>query len=295
MNVLKIGMFFGLYWVSNMALAFAAEVQITVIGHGYVSGNEMSCMTICTKSYEKGTVLQLQAVPFPDSQFARWVVNGQPHTGTITVEDDTVISAVFESGSLNPKLADGMTLYWYGSNGGHEYATIALDEMVIQLQDEAYWNSLSPEEYDTAVQQIIQVFDPQAENRGGYDFLWLKSQNPLEKDAWFAAVAALQQLQQVQWAGPALYGIPGAEWTQLTLWNGIMVDFPTTYTDEQIQAIEQEYGLTEKMWLNVDKLFRYNVPSPLEAINIANRLHESGKVNNATPAISERHIPTSAP
>ncbi|PIE31534.1 hypothetical protein CSA56_18045 [candidate division KSB3 bacterium] len=145
--------------------------------------------------------MQLKAIPFPDSRFAGWKINGMPHEGVITLEEDTVLSAIFER-TDDPMLADGVTLYWYDANGGRDYAKIALNQMFIAFEDREKWDVTTDEEYHETLQHIAQTFHLQAEimSRNRYQ-MSLKTLEPLEKEQWFEVLSRLQQLTYVQWAG----------------------------------------------------------------------------------------------
>ena len=297
MKCWKIFLLIGIFLSMCASAALAVEVQVVVIGHGYVSGKDMSCMATCSQSYEKGAVVQFKAIPFPDSQFAGWTVNGESHQGVITIEKDTVVTAVFERSSADPNLSDGITVYWYNGNGGREYATIALDEIVIQLDDTKYWDSLSDDAYQNAVQSFISRFHEQAIAKRGYPgLLLLQSPQPLDKERWFMSVAELQQIDGIRWVGPMLYRASEYTWGKRIVGNEIYVDFPQAYSEEQIKRIEQEYHLKRvHVSTTIPNSFTYQAKNPLEAIGLANHLYESGLVEYSEPAIPDNVTPTSEP
>lgn len=293
----KIFLLIGIFLSMCASAALAVEVQVVVIGHGYVSGKDVSCMTTCSQSYEKGAVVQFKAIPFPDSQFAGWTVNGESHQEVITIEKDTVVTAAFERSSADPNLSDGMTVYWYNGNGGREYATIVLDEIVIQLDDTKYWDSLSDDAYQNAVQSFISRFHEQAIAKRGYPgLLLLQSPQPLDKERWLMSVAELQQIDGIRWAGPMLYRASEYTWGKRMVGNEIYVDFPQAYSEEQIKRIEQEYHLKRvHVSTTIPNSFTYQAKNPLEAIGLANHLYESGLVEYSGPAIPDNVTPTSEP
>ncbi|GAK61315.1 hypothetical protein U27_01215 [Candidatus Vecturithrix granuli] len=125
-------------------------------------GEEIGCSSSCTKSFEKGTVVHLKAIPFPNARFVKWKVDGQPHAGVITIEGDTVVSALFERKAEAPQ--NELQLTWYNWNSP-EYGTIALDEMAVFLEECEKWGATSEEAYQAAIQEILQTFYPQAELR----------------------------------------------------------------------------------------------------------------------------------
>ncbi|GAK58390.1 hypothetical protein U27_05364 [Candidatus Vecturithrix granuli] len=226
-------------WSAGTALADEAEVQILVIGEGFVRGEEIGCSSSCTKSFEKGTVVHLKAIPFPNARFVAWKVNGQLHEGVITIEGDTVVSAIFERTIEDPMLADGITLYWYGAYGGKNYAKIALNEMFISFQDRETWNVTTEEEYQAIIKTIAHTFHPQAEIVGQTPYqMFLKSPERLEREQWFHTVFTLLENPYIRWAGPVLYRDPWNVRSQVVVWDGISVYFPLSYTEEQITAIE---------------------------------------------------------
>lgn len=74
----------------------------------------------------------------------------------------------------------------------------------------------------------------------------------------------------------------------------IIVRFPENYAEEQIHAIEQEYHLIRKqvLLLGSETSYYYFAGEPLESINIANRLYESGKVESASPNMAVSYAPS---
>ncbi len=281
---------FALIMVSLLVgTASAAELQILVIGNGFVQGEGIGCSRNCTKTYEEGTVVHLKAIPFPNAKFVEWKIDGKAHKGVITIEKDTVVSAIFQRKTEAP--ANELRLYWYTRTGGKEYATIALDEMFISFEERETWGLTTEDEYNAAVKEIARTFHSQAEITSQTRYLmFLKSPEPLAKEQWFNTLFALQELKYVQWAGPVLYRNPGNAWSQVVVWNEVYVDFPASYTEEQIRDIEQEYGLVRIEPLVGHNSFAYQVGSPLEAIETANRLYESGLVELSVPAVSEEIV-----
>jgi hypothetical protein len=65
-------------------------------GTGTVTGGGIDCGVDCTEMYVEGTVLNLKAIPDADSTFAGWFVNGEQVTGAIPVDDEIIVTAVFE-------------------------------------------------------------------------------------------------------------------------------------------------------------------------------------------------------
>ena len=273
--------------------ALALELQVLVIGHGYVQGPRGSCLDNCIESYEKGTVVHFKAIPFPDSRFAGWKINGAPHEGVITLEEDTVLSAIFER-TEDPMLTDGVTVYWYDGNGGRVYARIALDYAFITFEDREKWDVTTDEEEHEAIQKIAQTFHPHAEIIGQTPYnITLKSPKTLDKEQWFDRLMALQELKAVLWAGPWLYFGLDESGPMTPVWNEVYIDFPSNYTEAQIRNIEEKYGLWRLESLVGKNSFAYQVGNPLEAIEIANRLYESGVVEYSVPSVSEILEPTS--
>ena len=265
--------------------ASALELQVLVIGRGFVQGEGLGCGRNCTKTYEEGTVVHLKAIPFPVSRFVGWKVDGKLHKGVLTIEEDIVVVAMFERKTEAP--SDELRLSWYTSSGGREYGLIALDEVFITFEDREQWGASTEEEYHEAIQKIARTFHPQAEITGQTHYhLSLKLPEPLEKEQWFNRLFALQELTYVRWAGPVLYTSLGNPDSRMIVWDGVSVSFPASYTEEQIETIEQEYGLTRLRPLVKPNSFTYQVGSPLEAIETANRLYESGLVEISVPAVS---------
>lgn len=275
--------------------AMAAELRIITKGTGYgsVIGERILCPDICKQTYEEGTVVQLKAVPFSDSRFGGWLIDGEPHEGVITIEKDTVVTAIFE---LIAGL-DELTVYWY--NGSvKEQATIATDEMVVFLEDREQWGATTKKEYWMAEREIVQQFHPEADiTDADQTIMFLKSPVALTKEQWFSALSALKEMKYVRYAGPILYQNLEERWDPLIPTEQISVQFPASYTENQILAIEEEYGLIRQgtRILASETFYYYQASTPLEAIDIANRLYESGKAEYARPNISERLLPSAIP
>jgi hypothetical protein len=257
----------------------AAELQIIVMGHGFVQGDKIGCDTTCKYNFTSGTVVQLQAIPYPDARFVEWKVDGQPQqTGTITLEKDTVVSAIFKLKDEPP--ADKLIVNWYNGDS-KESGTIALDEMVIFLKERTKWGVTTDAEYTVAIQEIIHRFHPHAEiTSRGRDLLSLKSPEPLTQENWFKTLALYSELRYVKYAGPVVYISGTASGT--ILYEEVSVKFPGSYTESQILKIEQEYTLVRLKSIIPNK-FTYYVGSPLAAVETANRLYESGLVVYAIP------------
>ena len=264
----------------------AFAVQLTVIkvgtGDGIVDGERIFCGSSCTQSFEKKTVVHLKAIPDSESRFIGWMVHGKPQTGVLTIDqEDLIVAARFES-IVAP---DDLVIQWY--NGPHkERALMVLDEVAVFLEPWDTWDISTQNDLNAAVQEITQRFHPQASVSAQYEdyMILLKSPEPVEKDQLAVILANLQELKYVKYASPVLYVDPGAPETQLILTDEITVKFPDTYTHDQIAAIETEYQLERiKSFGYAPNGFVYRVSEPVEALNIANQLHESGLVEFSYP------------
>ena len=65
-------------------------------GGGTVTGAGIACGDDCTEWYAEGTVLNLKAVPDADSEFTGWLINGEAVTEAVPVDDEMIVTAVFE-------------------------------------------------------------------------------------------------------------------------------------------------------------------------------------------------------
>ena len=87
-----------------------------------------------------------------------------------------------------------------------------------------------------------------------------------------------------------LYIDPANPATQLILTDEINVKFPEKYPEDQIRAIEAEYGLIRVKSISyMPNGFVYRVREPLEALNVANRLYESGLVEFSYPEMIKEY------
>jgi hypothetical protein len=110
----------------------------------------------------------------------------------------------------------------------------------------------------------------------------LESPEPLTREQWFQALASLEALPYVRYAGPVLYTYPESRSGWRLPIDEIYVRFPKSLTEEQILAIEQDYGLQRiGPFLSDPNSFMYQGGAPLKAIDTANRLYESGLVESA--------------
>ncbi len=169
---------------------------------------------------------------------------------------------------------------------------LSLDEIDVVSHREMWW-AATPEERTRMAQNMEQLFHPQAD----YDSLQhLSSPEPVTKEQLLNALSSIQALPYINYASPVFYRTPdketGKTFGRKVLTDEIMVDFPVEYPEEQILEIENEYGLVRlEASSYFPNEFVYQAPSPLEALEIANTLYESGKVQLATPNwIVELHL-----
>jgi hypothetical protein len=264
--------------------ASAKEVELRVIrigsGDGFVMGEDICCGDDCKRNYEEGTIVHLKADPYPDSKFVGWLINDQPHEGVITIDQDTIVKAIFEL-----KTGLDLSIYWY-SGDTKKRAKMVLDEVAVFIEPWEKWEVTTQEEFTAAAQEIAQRFHPQAVVSEQYEdyLLLVKSPVPVEKEQLSDILFSLKELKYVRQASPVFYRDPGDSGSQLILTDQIHIKFPDKYTDDQIATIEAEYGLVRIKSLSfVLNGFRYRVSDPLEALDVANRLYESGQVDYSYP------------
>lgn len=262
----------------------AAKLTIIKIGtgEGMVEGEDVFCGPFCEKNYEEKTVIHLKAIPYHDSRFVGWLVNGEPTEGVVTIDqEDLVVAAKFELNTL----PDDLIIHWY--NGPHqERAIMVLDEVAVFLENWENWGVTTQEEVSAAVREITQRFHPQATISAQFEnyLILVKSPEPLEEETFPQVLTDLTALNAVKQVSPVFYVVPEDPTTQLILTDEINVKFPDHYTEDQMTAIEAEYGLTRTRSLSyVSNGFMYTVSAPLEALSTANQLYESGRVEYAYP------------
>jgi subtilisin-like proprotein convertase family protein len=272
-------------------VASAAVVTVTIEGSGVgvVMGPALYCTQTCTETYPDKTALHLKAYPDPHSTFLGWRVNGEPHEGMLVIEQDTTVTAIFES-TLSPDILERR--YYYYEGEAKTFVYLSLDEIDVVSHREMWW-AATPEERTRMAQNMEQLFHPQAD----YDSLQhLSSPEPVTKEQLLNALSSIQALPYINYASPVFYRTPdketGKTFGRKVLTDEIMVDFPVEYPEEQILEIENEYGLVRlEASSYFPNEFVYQAPSPLEALEIANTLYESGKVQLATPNwIVELHL-----
>lgn len=261
----------------------AAQLKVLLVGtgRGDVEGEEISCEPFCEETYEKGAVVHLKAFPDDDSAFEGWMVNGKPHEGVITIDQDVIlVTARFELKTP----PDELQVMWYDGNY-KEWMTMALDEIAIfpaKRRDKVF---VLEGESKTAMEEVARLFHPQAEVVGLSQLeITIKSPEPVAKERLPEILAAMKQHEYVWQAGPVLYLNPNDPESEVIPTEKIMVQFPASYTEEQIIAIEQEYGLVRfESYPDDPYFFVYQAEDPLKAIEVANRLYESGLVELSTP------------
>ena len=264
--------------------------KLTVIligtGEGEVEGEDIFCSPLCDYDYEKGTVVQLKAYPDDDSTFEGWLVNGEPHEGVITInQEDILVTAKFNRKTP----ADKRNLMWYNGNS-KEYATLALDEIAIFLYENPEDWFAFKEEFAAILEDIAPLFHPQIELfQWGPLAIVLKSPEPFSQEQLPEIIEALKTHEAIRQAGPVLYEFLDEPDSQIIPVDELSVVFPESYTEAKISAIKQKYGLVTSVkpdsalnpvWFQVD--------SPLAAIDIANQLYESGLVESSYPGLIKR-------
>ncbi|PID56416.1 hypothetical protein CSB45_11195 [candidate division KSB3 bacterium] len=123
-----------------MCLGEVASVAIVTViiegsGVGGVMGPALYCTQACTETYPDKTALHLKASPDPHSTFLGWRVNGEPHEGMLVVEQDTTVTAIFES-TLPPDMLERRYYYYEGKT--KEFVYLSLDEIDVFFDDD-WW------------------------------------------------------------------------------------------------------------------------------------------------------------
>lgn len=84
----------------NVSIVEARTYTLTVnkegSGSGTVTAEGIACGEDCTEQYPEGALLNLKASAAPGSRFTGWLLNGEPVTGTLPVEGEVNVTAVFE-------------------------------------------------------------------------------------------------------------------------------------------------------------------------------------------------------
>lgn len=84
----------------NVSIAEATMYTLNVSkdgsGSGVVTAEGIACGEDCTASYPEGTLLNLKADAAEGSRFTGWLLNGEPVTGSLPVEGEVNVTAVFE-------------------------------------------------------------------------------------------------------------------------------------------------------------------------------------------------------
>lgn len=268
-----------------VGLASAATLTVIKVGTGYgdVDGEDISCGPFCSATYQEKSVIHLKASPYDDSTFEGWMVNGKPHEGVIVIDqEDILITARFD---LNTPL-DESTVMWYDGNDT-EYAMMVLDEIAVfpaQRPDSPY---VLEGEYKTALEDVARIFHPQAKIKEWGDFaVILESPEPVSRELLSEIFETISAHEYIRQAGPVLYGNPNNPDSQVIPTGEILVEFPASYSKDQILAIEQKYGLV-RLKRGGDDLHDalYQAGTPIESIEIANLLYESGLVEYSSPEL----------
>ncbi len=267
-------------------IASAATLTVIIVGTGYgnVDGEDIACRPFCSADYEKKSIVHLKATPYDNSTFEGWMVNGKPHEGVITIDqEDILITARFELEST----PDELEVMWYNGST-KQRAGMVLDELAVFIEPWEKWDVSTQDDFNAAIQEITEIFHPQAEVIEQYEdyMMILKSPEPVPKDQLLQILDLLKELKYVRQAGPVLYIDPEDPFSQLILTEQVEVKFPDHYTEEQIGNIEAEYGLIRVEEDSfIQNGFRYIVDDPLTALDTANRLFESGLVEYSYPGV----------
>ncbi|MBW2409441.1 MAG: S8 family serine peptidase, partial [Deltaproteobacteria bacterium] len=169
------------------------------------------------------------------------------------------------------------SMYWY-EQGIKKHAWLALDEIAgLRLSGAA----TSMKETD-----LLQLVHPRALITQKSDFIVsFKLPAPLSKGDLRRRMSSIRRFNIFRQACPVLYTSPDkAPGSRLVLTAQIIVQFPRAYTQEQIAALEEEYGLERlKTFDFAPNTHLYQGSDPLTSIDMANQLSESGRVSFAYP------------
>jgi kexin len=115
--------------------------------------------------------------------------------------------------------------------------------------------------------------------------VFLKTKEAVDKNFIFNKLIGIRSLQNVKQASPVFYTSKKKQpETRIVLTGEIIVRFPKECTEDQIISIEKEYGLERlKSFDFSQNTFLYRAGDPLNSLEVANRLYESGRVDYAYP------------
>lgn len=74
---------------------YTVTVEKSGTGSGSVTGEGIDCGADCTETFQEGTVVLLRAQEDADSTFDGWLIGGVRITEPFTVQQDTLVTAVF--------------------------------------------------------------------------------------------------------------------------------------------------------------------------------------------------------
>lgn len=190
-----------------------------------------------------------------------------------------LLASLIVIGSV-PAFAQDTVITWY-EHGVKQQARMALDEVAV-----------FPEKGKAArvdEGNLTQRFHARASIESKSEFvMFMKSPEKMaQKEELLARLATLRQGSNVRQASPVFYRSQKGRAQgkgRMALTGEIIVRFPAEYTESQIAAIESDYALTMlKSFHFAQNAFLYQVGDPLESVNVANRLYESGQAEYSYP------------
>ena len=287
MNVKNLSLIIFTYLLLSANAVAAAKVTVVKIGtgNGEVEGEGFHCGSTCQKEYPENTVLQLKAIPEEDSRFVEWMVNGVRQEGTIRVSNkDMIISARFEMLDLAlPEFA----VWWYDGNDVSA-AFVARDEIVVKFDEQQLQEE---EKLQQAIETVKQRFTSSIEIRDVEDFddfiVWFQI-SPIASFGEFEAISKeLKQLSFIKQVNPVLYRDIEDRNHWLVPTGEILVEYPATSTEAQIDSFEAKYHLVqsdegEQLF---PRTFTYRVENPLNALECSRQVYESGEVIYSWPVL----------
>ena len=168
-------------------------------------------------------------------------------------------------------------IYWY-ERGIKKYSWMATDEFALFLEKKKKIEK-------SFASRLNQHFPDALETKKNSFVRFLKTRSFVGKKRFMERLDKAQGLPGIHQISPVFYRSPSKKTDeQMVLSGEIIVQFPKSFTDTQIQAIEQVQGLKRlKLFDFTNNTFKYWVGHGLKSLNIANRLFESGKVKYAYP------------
>ena len=230
-------------------------------------------------------VVRLQAIPDDGSTFDGWLVNGKPYEGIFTLKEEGVLVAA--KFTATTKQSNELKWMWYNGNN-KQYLLFAVDEIAIfpkKMPED--WYAFTGE-FKTTVEEIAHLFHPQAEvSELSETCIKFKSPELTTLKKLPEIFERIVQHPFIRSVAPVLYGEIEEQWTEMIPTGKILVRFPENISEQQLIEVEKIYGL-ERLSSEIyddgnSGSFLYYAGTPLESLECANRLFESGLTLYAFP------------